>query len=565
MHQVRMEMNHQQNENGGMHHRAGPSAKHETSIINHDTSSNHNRTKKRMGPSVQIRSLGIPRLPRRRPSRKEAVTLLIFRTIGITIIVISIIWFYLLYRIVTDFGGLKPSTEIIRPPIFNPHDVSRLEWLLKMRLEKTVPLLDVSHMDSPVFIVTYERAQYLERSLWNVFQHHPAHLLQKSGSVRGRDEFKTRIMGSPVIVSQDGDDSAVRAVIETYRNLFERKLGVPLYHIQHRQADIVQDSYSWSSDWEVPYKKLAIHYGWALEQVFSGSAYEKRKHTRTVPTPPLPKRVIILEEDIEISCDFFSLMNATADILDKDNTLLAVSAYNDNGNENHVLDHKRLLRSDFFPGLGWMINRDTWEGPSDYPDAALRGKWPNGFWDDWIRESNVRRGRQVLRPEISRSFHFGNVKGASDSDTAIKLSKIELDKIDVHWEDEDLSYLDRTVFADRYWDRVSKAEPVTTDVDAKKLVAHKDVRVQYSDWKQFKKLAESFSIMADEKAGVPRTAYEGIVEVRYGAGNYFIYLTPPYLNETKPADFGTKAWADLSKEALLQKLRIIDKTDDFHW
>ena len=86
------------------------------------------------------------------------------------------------------------------------------------------------------------------------------------------------------------------------RNLFERKLGVPLYHIQHRQADIAQDSYGWSlSDWEVPYKKLAIHYGWALEQVFSGSAYVNRKHTRTVPTPPLPKRAIILEEDIEIN------------------------------------------------------------------------------------------------------------------------------------------------------------------------------------------------------------------------------------------------------------------------
>jgi site-specific DNA-adenine methylase len=69
--------------------------------------------------------------------------------------------------------------------------------------------------------------------------------------------------------------------------------------------------------------------------------------------------------------------------------------------------------------------------------------------------------------------------------------------------------------------------------------------------------------MEDEKAGIPRTAYEGIIEVRYGAGNYFIYLTPPYLNETKPVDFGTKAWADFSKEALLQRLKIADKTDDF--
>jgi alpha-1,3-mannosyl-glycoprotein beta-1,2-N-acetylglucosaminyltransferase len=445
-----------------------------------------------------------------------------------------------------------------------------LEWLLKMRLEDQVPLLNVEDMDSPLLIITCERAEYLERALWKMLKYHPSNALmskeQNQQQLRGEiARTKGRMIGSPIIISQDGGNAAVQAVIESYRNLFERKLGVPLYHIQHIPAEIPTSGYSWN-DWEVPYKKLAIHYGYALDQVFSGRVYEgkERQHTRRMPRPPLPKRVVILEEDIEISRDFFSLMNATADILDEDDTLLAVSAYNDNGNENHVLDHKRLVRSDFFPGLGWMINRQTWEGPTKHPEAALKGRWPDGYWDDWIREANVRNGRQVLRPEISRSFHFGNVKGASDSEAAMKLSKIQLDEINVRWEEEDLSYLDPVTFAKQYWDRVHRAELVKTDFDAKKLVAHKDVRIAYSDWKQFKSLAESLSIMSDEKAGVPRTAYEGIVEVRYGAGNYFIYLTPPYLNETtKPADFGVKAWAGWSKDALLHRLQIADKTDDF--
>lgn len=539
--------------------------------LHHRTSTSGNSNSlpvrsKRMGPTQQLRTLGVPKLPRTRTSRAESVTLLIFRIIGIGIILISLIWLYLLYRIVSDFGGLKQSPVVARPPVFNPHDVSRLEWLLKMKLESKVPLLDVSMMDSPVFIVTYERAEYLERALWKVFEHHPAHLVQKTGKLRGGIGNIGRVVGSPIIISQDGDNASVRSVIETYRNLFERKLGVPLYHIQHRQAEIIEDVFSWN-EWEVPYKKLAIHYGWALEQVFSGNAYKVklRQHTRNIPTPPLPKRAIVLEEDIEISRDFFSLMNATADILDKDDTLLAVSAYNDNGNENQVLDHERLVRSDFFPGLGWMINRQTWEGPTGHLDAGLKGKWPSGYWDDWIREANVRRGRHVLRPEISRSFHFGNVKGASNSDSSMRLSKIQLDEIDIHWELQDLSYLDQTIFANQYWNRVSRAEPVQTDADAKKMVAHKDVRVQYSDWKQFRLLAKSLGIMEDEKAGIPRTAYEGIVECRYGAGDHFIYLTPPYLNETtKPTDFGVKAWDDgLDKETLLKRLKITDKTDDF--
>ena len=563
-------------ENGGIHHRGSLTSLNENADDNHSTENNplHHRnssslstkSSKSIGPSERLRTLGVPKPSRSRPTRAQSVSLLIFRTIGIIIILLSILWFILLYRIVSDFGGLKQSEEVMRPPIFNPHDVSRLEWLIKVRLERTAPLLDVDTMDSPVFIVTYERAEYLERALWNVFQYHPAHLVQNSG-LRGSttNGNRGRIIGSPVIVSQDGENTEVRAVIENYRNLFERKLGVPLFHIQHKQEEVKSDPYSWS-DWEVPYKKLAMHYGWALEEVFSGAAYETkpRQHTRNIPTPPLPKRVIILEEDIEISRDFFSLMNATADILDRDETLLAVSAYNDNGNENHVLDPKRLVRSDFFPGLGWMINRETWEGPTKHPEAALKGRWPNGFWDDWIREADVRRGRQVLRPEISRSFHFGNVKGASDSNFAMKLSKIQLDEINVHWEEQDLTYLDPVVFAGQYWSQVSNAEPVATDADAKKMVAHKDVRMQYSDWKQFKNIAESLGIMPDEKAGVPRTAYEGIVEVRYGAGDHFIYLAPPYLNDTsKPADFGAKAWADFSKDTLLQRLRIKDKTDDF--
>jgi hypothetical protein len=76
---------------------------------------------------------------------------------------------------------------------------------------------------------------------------------------------------------------------------------------------------------------------------------------------------------------------------------------------------------------------------------------------------------------------FGNVKGASPSDTAMKLSKIQLDEIDVHWEEQDLSYLNAATFAEKYWERVLRAELVPIDVDAKKLVAHKDVRIQYSD------------------------------------------------------------------------------------
>ena len=52
-----------------------------------------------------------------------------------------------------------------------------------------------------------------------------------------------------------------------------------------------------------------------------------------------------------------------------------------------------MLRSDFFPGLGWMLNARAWR-------EDLGKKWPDSFWDDWLREPEQRRGRQVLRPEV---------------------------------------------------------------------------------------------------------------------------------------------------------------------
>jgi alpha-1,3-mannosyl-glycoprotein beta-1,2-N-acetylglucosaminyltransferase len=55
-------------------------------------------------------------------------------------------------------------------------------------------------------------------------------------------------------------------------------------------------------------------------------------------------RVIILEEDIEIAPDFYEFFAAVAPMLDTDSTLLAASAFNDNGFNEVVKDNKQLYR-----------------------------------------------------------------------------------------------------------------------------------------------------------------------------------------------------------------------------
>lgn len=33
----------------------------------------------------------------------------------------------------------------------------------------------------------------------------------------------------------------------------------------------------------------------------------------------------------------------------------------------------------------------------------LRDKWPQGYWDDWLRDKEQRKQRSCIRPEISRT------------------------------------------------------------------------------------------------------------------------------------------------------------------
>ena len=56
-----------------------------------------------------------------------------------------------------------------------------------------------------------------------------------------------------------------------------------------------------------------------------------------------------------LAVDFFDYFTAVEPLLDADPTLLAASAWADTGQPQFVDDPAAVLRSDFFPGLGWML------------------------------------------------------------------------------------------------------------------------------------------------------------------------------------------------------------------
>ncbi|TMS20223.1 Protein O-linked-mannose beta-1,2-N-acetylglucosaminyltransferase 1 [Larimichthys crocea] len=127
--------------------------------------------------------------------------------------------------------------------------------------------------------------------------------------------------------------------------------------------------------------------------VFIDGYYEhyKASLTATFNLHPEANFAIVLEEDLDISIDFFSFLSQTIHLLDEDDSLYCISAWNDQGYEHTAEDPALLYRVESMPGLGWVLKKSL------YKDE-LEPKWPT---------PEKRKGRECIIPDVSRSYHFG--------------------------------------------------------------------------------------------------------------------------------------------------------------
>lgn len=134
------------------------------------------------------------------------------------------------------------------------------------------------------------------------------------------------------------------------------------------------------------------------------SQHYKASLTATFNIFPQAKYAIIVEEDLDISPDFFSYFSQTLRLLEEDETIYCISAWNDQGYEHTSNDASLLYRVETMPGLGWILKRSL------YKDE-LESKWPTPEkmwdWDMWMRLPEVRKGRECVIPDVSRTYHFG--------------------------------------------------------------------------------------------------------------------------------------------------------------
>jgi hypothetical protein len=93
----------------------------------------------------------------------------------------------------------------------------------------------------------------------------------------------------------------------------------------------------------------------------------------------------------------------------------------------------------------------------------------------------------------------------------------------VDWKTVDVDYLrDTKRYKQDYMKLVKNAVPSPGIREALQQVKSTNTRLQYTSQQHFAVLAKSLHLMPDEKAGVPRTAYKGIVETRPN-GEYFLF------------------------------------------
>ncbi|XP_071402243.1 protein O-linked-mannose beta-1,2-N-acetylglucosaminyltransferase 1 [Centroberyx affinis] len=134
------------------------------------------------------------------------------------------------------------------------------------------------------------------------------------------------------------------------------------------------------------------------------SQHYKASLTATFNLHPEANFAIVLEEDLDISIDFFSFLSQTIHLLNEDDSLYCISAWNDQGYEHTAEDPALLYRVESMPGLGWVLKKSL------YKDE-LEPKWPTPEklwdWDMWMRMPEQRKGRECIIPDVSRSYHFG--------------------------------------------------------------------------------------------------------------------------------------------------------------
>jgi alpha-1,3-mannosyl-glycoprotein beta-1,2-N-acetylglucosaminyltransferase len=91
---------------------------------------------------------------------------------------------------------------------------------------------------------------------------------------------------------------------------------------------------------------------------------------------------VVVEEDLVFSPDLLLFFARLAPAMDADDSILAISAYNDNGLAPIASNTCLVYRSHWFPGLGWLASRKIFT-------VELLPRWPSTHWYSFVIGTHV--------------------------------------------------------------------------------------------------------------------------------------------------------------------------------
>ncbi|UMM42413.1 hypothetical protein L5515_018252 [Caenorhabditis briggsae] len=307
-----------------------------------------------------------------------------------------------------------------------------------------------------------------------------------------------------VIISQDGNKTAVSQVAQRFVKDFKN-----VTHIQHEKTEIKKRN---------NYPAISAHYKWALDKVFKEFRYD---------------HVIVTEDDLDIGNDFFSYFHWGEQVLKSDDTIWCVSAWNDNGGSS-IIDTERgdlVWRTDFFPGLGWMLSRELWE--------ELSPGFPVAYWDDWMRKPEIRKSRSCIRPEISRTSHNMKLAGKGSSGGMFKdyLSKISASSSNIDFSLLPTKIVQKESYDKRLIEEIENARPIDLENATTSMEKTYNYKIAYKNIRDWHKYAAKFKLMTDIRGGMQRTAYYGVVTLMYKNCRVFVVPESTYQKPSELANY----------------------------
>ncbi|CAJ1415212.1 unnamed protein product [Effrenium voratum] len=101
-----------------------------------------------------------------------------------------------------------------------------------------------------------------------------------------------------------------------------------------------------------------------------------------------------------------------------------------------------------------------------------------------MRRPDVRKGRHCIRPELSRSFTFGEEGVSGGQFFKAHLGKIKLNEVMVDWSKQDLTHLaSAQAFDDYLTEQLHQATPATLETVDSFAAKSQVLRIEYEDAK----------------------------------------------------------------------------------